>query len=203
MTTLFQAARVALEALDSDNPDIQLRAATALRAALAQSAPEPQHKPGCALLKIPARECDCGAEPVATFDEVWDAIDWDKWRMEPVRELVRMIHSKTSPKAALAQSEQEPVQKPYCYVYEYDGVFGLHREFYPRVYNGREPDRSVPLYTAPPQQPAPEPVAWIHTDPDKPRVKFLEWGEDEPGYRGRWIKTPLYTRPDAAEGEMK
>ena len=120
MTTLFQAARVALEALDSDNPDIQLRAATALRAALAQSAPEPQHKPGCALLKIPARECDCGAEPVATFDEVWDAIDWDKWRMEPVRELVRMIHSKTSPKAALAQSEarQEPVA---WMVYTQDG----------------------------------------------------------------------------------
>ena len=40
-----------------------------------------------------------------------------------------------------------------------------------------------------------EPVAWIHTDPDKPRVKFLEWSEDEPGYRGRWIKTPLYLAP--------
>lgn len=38
-----------------------------------------------------------------------------------------------------------------------------------------------------------KPVAWIHTDPDKPNVKFLEWREDEPGYRGRWIKTPLYT----------
>ena len=40
-----------------------------------------------------------------------------------------------------------------------------------------------------------EPVAWIHTDPDKPRVKFLEWRENEPGYRGRWDKTPLYTAP--------
>ena len=38
-------------------------------------------------------------------------------------------------------------------------------------------------------------AAWIHTDPDKPRVKFLEWREDEPGYRGRWGKTPLYTAP--------
>lgn len=47
------------------------------------------------------------AGPVATFDEVWDAIDWDKWRMEPVRELVRMIHSKTSPKAELAGPAQE------------------------------------------------------------------------------------------------
>ena len=40
-----------------------------------------------------------------------------------------------------------------------------------------------------------KPVAWIHTDPDKPRVKFLEWRENEPGYRGDWIKTPLYTAP--------
>lgn len=40
-----------------------------------------------------------------------------------------------------------------------------------------------------------EPVAWLHTDPDKPRVKFLEWHKDEPGYRGRWIKTPLYSAP--------
>jgi hypothetical protein len=32
-------------------------------------------------------------------------------------------------------------------------------------------------------------------DPDKPRVRFLEWREDEPGYRGRWVKTPLYLAP--------
>lgn len=46
-----------------------------------------------ALAEQPAQQ----QEPVATFDEVWNAIDWDKWRMEPIRELVRMIHSKTSP----------------------------------------------------------------------------------------------------------
>ena len=46
-----------------------------------------------------------------------------------------------------------------------------------------------------PVEPVREPVAWIHTDLDKPRVKFLEWSEDEPGYRGRWIKTPLYLAP--------
>lgn len=57
-------------------------AITALRAALAQQ-----------------------AEPVATFDEVWAAIDWDRWRMEPIRELVRMIHSKTSPTALAQQAE--------------------------------------------------------------------------------------------------
>ena len=44
-------------------------------------------------------------------------------------------------------------------------------------------------------QPEQEPVAWIHIDPDKPKVKFLEWKENEHGYRGRWIKKPLYTHP--------
>ena len=50
----------------------------------------------------------------------------------------------------------------------------------------------------PPQRPAEpvqDPVAWIHTDPNMPRVKFLEWRENEPGYRGDWIKTPLYAAP--------
>jgi|GEM_PF-3474551 len=50
------------------------------------------HHPMCKLAEQPAQQ----QEPVATFDEVWNAIDWDKWRMEPIRELVRMIHSKTS-----------------------------------------------------------------------------------------------------------
>ena len=54
-------------------------------------------------------------------------------------------------RAALAQ-QPEPVQEPYCRVYEYDSVFGLHRELYPREYNGRKPDRAVPLYTAPTQR---------------------------------------------------
>ena len=44
-------------------------------------------------------------------------------------------------------------------------------------------------------QPEQEPVAWIHIDPDKPKVKFLEWKENEHGYRGRWIKKPLYLHP--------
>ena len=48
---------------------------------------------GTPLYTHPQRE----QEPAETFDEVWAAIDWDKWRMEPIRELVREIHSKTSP----------------------------------------------------------------------------------------------------------
>lgn len=42
--------------------------------------------------------------PVATFDEVFDAIDWDVWRMQPIRELVRMIHGKTAPQPATQQA---------------------------------------------------------------------------------------------------
>ena len=41
MIDLRQAAQQAIEALDSDNPDIQLRAAVTLRAALAQPVQEP------------------------------------------------------------------------------------------------------------------------------------------------------------------
>jgi len=41
MTTLREAAQQALEALDSDHPDVQLRAAVTLRAALAQPEQEP------------------------------------------------------------------------------------------------------------------------------------------------------------------
>ena len=62
-----------------------------------------------------------------------------------------MFESIRALKAALAQPP-EPVQEPYCRVYEYDSVFGLHRELYPREYNGRKPDRAVPLYTAPTQR---------------------------------------------------
>ena len=41
MTTLREASQQALEALDSDHPDVQLRAAVVLRAALAQQEQEP------------------------------------------------------------------------------------------------------------------------------------------------------------------
>jgi hypothetical protein len=49
------------------------------------------------------------------------------------------------------QAEQD--QEPYCYVYEYDSAFGLHQEFYPGPYNGKQkPDRAVPVYTHPPRR---------------------------------------------------
>ena len=48
-----------------------------------------------------------------------------------------------------AQPKAEPVQEPYCILYEWDGPFGLHQETSHRQYNGKYPDRSVKLYTAP------------------------------------------------------
>jgi hypothetical protein len=44
-------------------------------------------------------------------------------------------------------------------------------------------------------EPVQEPVAWLHTDAYNPRVRFLEWAREAKGYRGDWIKTPLYTAP--------
>ena len=29
---------------------------------------------------------------------------------------------------------EEPVQEPYCYVYEYDTALGMHRALYPKTY---------------------------------------------------------------------
>ena len=66
-------------------------------------------------------------------------------------------------RAALAEPEQiEPV-KPYCYIYEYDQGFGLHREFHPIPYNGMKPSRTVPIYAAPPKQEQAEPVAPVYS----------------------------------------
>lgn len=51
-------------------------------------------------------------------------------------------------RSALAQQGE---QQPYLHVYEYDSVqFGVHREFYPREWNGMKPTRTVPLYAAAP-----------------------------------------------------
>lgn len=37
---------------------------------------------------------------------------------------------------------------PYCHLYEYDSWAGLHRSFYPGTWNGMQPSRTVPVYTA-------------------------------------------------------
>ena len=53
------------------------------------------------------------------------------------------------------QPAQQPVQEPFCHVYEYDSPHGLHRELYPREWNGMQPSRTLPLYTAP------QPRQWV------------------------------------------
>lgn len=57
-----------------------------------------------------------------------------------------------SAKEALRAALAEPQPEPYCYIYEYDSVLGLHREFYPRQWNGYLPSRVVTLYAAPTAQ---------------------------------------------------
>ena len=77
MADLRQAAQQALEVLKelqggcTDSNDGTVEAITVwcpeviadLEAALAEPEQEPDHKPDCALLRIPSRDCDCGAEP--------------------------------------------------------------------------------------------------------------------------------------------
>ena len=115
MTTLREAAQQALKALEltSEKRDpMRIAAITALRAALAQ----PEHNHDCALLQIPSRECDCGAETAP--EPVQHAHKWFRTgSMEPGQ--MRCIH---------------------C------GMWGHNTS-------------DKPLYTAPPQQPAPEPMA--------------------------------------------
>jgi hypothetical protein len=41
-----------------------------------------------------------------TFDAVWDAIDWDKWRAIPIRELVRHIHTLTAQQGEAKDARQ-------------------------------------------------------------------------------------------------
>jgi hypothetical protein len=60
----------------------------------------------------------------------------------------RSIHTKaiTAIKQALAAPT---VQEPYARIYETEGPFGLHQSLECRSYNGRNPDRVVPVYTTP------------------------------------------------------
>jgi hypothetical protein len=57
------------------------------------------------------------------------------------------VHGFSSTPQRTPEPAGEP--EPYLYCYEYDGVMGLHREFYPRLWNGMQHDRAVPLYRRP------------------------------------------------------
>lgn len=84
----------------------------------------------------------------------------------------------TALRAALA----EPVQTPHLFPLQSDRM---------RI----DPVTGNVGIGTPSAEPVQEPVAWMHTDPDNTFVCFLEWRENEPSYRGSWIKTPLYTAP--------
>lgn len=79
MNTLRDAAQQALEALGSDNPDIQLRAAVTLRAALAEPQPEPVAAVGKRLIMVDE-----------TFDELMYWLDRceDKGHLENCPDLI-------------------------------------------------------------------------------------------------------------------
>ena len=93
--------------------------------------------------------------------------------------------------------EPAPAQVPYCYVYEYDGAFGLHRELYPHEYNGRKPDRTVPLYTHPPKaepEPVQEPVA-VHQFRKQYCANWYDGHPDHTDGGGPYEERTLYLAP--------
>ena len=53
---------------------------------------------------------------------------------------------------ALRQALEQPEQEPYAYIYETNGPFGVHQSLRHEQYNGRYPDKTIPVYTAPPKQ---------------------------------------------------
>ena len=143
---LRTAAQQALKALEGGGETWRLvgPAIDALKAALAEPNRAQQMRDAGYTRRPTLREM---AEPVeAEYDPENDpparkASDW-----APPKDYG--VDGSVAAMAALA----EQVQEPYCYVYEYDSPHGLHREFYPREYNGMKPTRTMPLYTAPPQR---------------------------------------------------
>ena len=129
---------------------------TALRAALAQQA-EPTGKKSLQVESVVAENATTQQQIEQTPPSDYRRGYWDGFRIGKREGRIE---------AEDAAKQAEPVE-PYCYVYEYDGVFGLHREFYPLPYNGMKPSRTVPVYTAPPQR---KPL----TDEDILRVLMLD-----------------------------
>ena len=56
------------------------------------------------------------------------------------------IHSDTTPPSKQEQAEK---QEPYAYIYETNGAFGVHQSLRNESYNGRYPDKTIPVYIAP------------------------------------------------------
>ena len=98
---------------------------------------------------LKALEADCGGRCNAEYNPCWQREAAETLRAALAEDAMQKF---TDVNQELEAALAEPVQEPYCYIYEYDGAFGLHREFYPGTYNGKKPSRTVPLYTAPPQR---------------------------------------------------
>jgi hypothetical protein len=161
MTTLREAAQQALDVMsDISSFERWSEARDALRAALAQ-----QDDPVAVAERerIAAQWDGCVTHQLDTFGPVDIGASIRAGELvEPAQQVEPLINQcgETCERAKLcavcasklAEPVQMPAQEPYCHVYEYDSVFGLHRELYPREYNGRKPDRAVPLYTTPPQR---------------------------------------------------
>lgn len=142
MNDLRKAAEQALEALDSDHPDIQLRAAIALRAALAQ--PEQDLQLVANLLK------EYGLE-------VLEVIAALKTQPEPM--FNGLTEEETNASASvMGLTQPKPEQEPVAWNWVLDG------KDYGPVYYGKPPDADITkqaeqrgrtvrlLYTAPPQR---------------------------------------------------
>ena len=82
-------------------------------------------------------------------------------------------------RAMLAAAPQPPVVEPHSCTYQGGYLDGMAK--------GRRDAELDALET--------NPVAWILRDSNNRNVKFLEWTSAPLGYRGEWIKTPLYTHP--------
>jgi hypothetical protein len=153
MNDLRTAAQQALEALEfmadewgftqkANRPE-RWQAIDALRSALAQQEQE-QAVPVAWLRRDELADLQtCNYRQLgADSPRIWAPHEPDS--PEPALDLVAVY---THP------PRRETEQEPYCYVYEYDSAFGLHREFYPGPYNGKQrPDRTVPVYTHPPRR---------------------------------------------------
>jgi hypothetical protein len=64
--------------------------------------------------------------------------------------------------------------------------------------------REHALYPHPPRRDTGQkPVAWMYVAAHEPLNRHLEWTEDRKGYRGDWIKTPLYEAKQQQQPEQE
>lgn len=77
----------------------------------------------------------------------------------------------------------------YCHVYEYDSPLGMHKALYPKQWNGKLPDRTVPLYVHPAPAPAAVPAGYalVPVEPTPEMLETIFRNERDP--RRAWAET--------------